>query len=514
MAAMTGIITCALLVTLFPLTLGSRILLHATQQVSHVQELCQAGGALVGRGHQVYVLVDSAYPKVDPITQAGIVPIFYEEPAGAETFLTYYSKQGETVVTKSISGEIPVIIDLLGGVCERMLDNKKLMQELIGLKFDLVIVDGFVLQMCNFALPHVLGVPHVYMFSGIVDLAVGIPALPSFAPTTFGILSDRMTFMEKLTNIGHCMIYAKAISQADDKARFGKYTDGLSMLDIMAKSELFIVTRDYILEWPLPTLPNVMRLPGLTIRDAKELPQDVKVIVDQSEVIVVVSFGSSVDTLPDDIMTKFLKAFDAVKDATFMFRVSSKAAEKLKEVPKHVKLLPWLPQQDLIGQSKTKVFITHCGNNGQYEAVYHGVPMIGFPLFAEQPHNCMRMKSKGLGLCMDINSFTSDDLSNNINMIMNDVDYSRKAKRLSAILRAQGDPNEAIADQLEHVMEFGGDHLRSVSAEMPLYEFLMLDILGFVLLILLLSIVVIWVALSWLCQYLGVTKCGSKSKTE
>ena len=509
---MAGVRLCVVLVAVLPLTLGSRILLHATQQVSHVQELCQAGGALVGRGHQVYVLVDSAYPKVDPITQAGIVPIFYEEPAGAETFLTYHAQKDDKFESQNV--DIFRIIEIVNSVCERILDNEKLIAQLEEVNFDLVIVDGFLLQMCNFALPYVLDVPYVYMFAGIADLAVGIPSLPSFAPTTFGLLSDRMTFVEKLSNIGNTFKYGMAMYMADDKARFGKYSDGKSMLQIMSKSELFIVTRDYILEWPLPTLPNVMRVPGLTIRDAKELPQDLKVIVGQSDVIVVVSFGSSVDTLPDDIMMKFLKAFDAVKHVTFMFRVSSEAAAKLKDVPKHVKLLPWLPQQDLIGQSKTKVFITHCGNNGQYEAVYHGVPMIGFPLYAEQHHNCMRMADKAIGTCMDIHSFTAEELSNNINMIMNDVDYRRKAKRLSAILRAQGDPNEAIADQLEHVMEFGGDHLRCSSQDMPLYEFLMLDILGFVLLILSIFIYVIWAVLSRLFRRVFGKSRTPKSKAE
>jgi UDP:flavonoid glycosyltransferase YjiC (YdhE family) len=45
----------------------------------------------------------------------------------------------------------------------------------------------------------------------------------------------------------------------------------------------------------------------------------------------------------------------------------------------NVLFLPWLPQNDLLGHPKTKLFITHCGKNGIFEALYHGIPMIGFP---------------------------------------------------------------------------------------------------------------------------------------
>ena len=32
----------------------------------------------------------------------------------------------------------------------------------------------------------------------------------------------------------------------------------------------------------------------------------------------------------------------------------------------------WVPQNDILGHPKLKLFITHGGNNGQYEALYHG----------------------------------------------------------------------------------------------------------------------------------------------
>ena len=64
---------------------------------------------------------------------------------------------------------------------------------------------------------------------------------------------------------------------------------------------------------------------------------------------------------------------------------------KLEDIPDNVKIVPWLPQNDLLGHPNTRLFITHCGVNGQHEAIYHGVPMIGFPIFSEQMYNCKRL---------------------------------------------------------------------------------------------------------------------------
>jgi len=59
-------------------------------------------------------------------------------------------------------------------------------------------------------------------------------------------------------------------------------------------------------------------------------------------------------------------------------------SEEMNGSPDNVLLKKWLPQQDLIGHSKTKLFITHGGLMSTMEAIYHGKPMIVMPGFADQ----------------------------------------------------------------------------------------------------------------------------------
>ena len=73
----------------------------------------------------------------------------------------------------------------------------------------------------------------------------------------------------------------------------------------------------------------------------------------------------------------------------------------------------------LLGHPKTRAFITHCGTNGIYEAIYHGVPMVGIPMFGDQYDNIARMKAKGAALKVDLHTMTSSDLLNALKAVIN-----------------------------------------------------------------------------------------------
>ncbi len=74
----------------------------------------------------------------------------------------------------------------------------------------------------------------------------------------------------------------------------------------------------------------------------------------------------------------------------------------------------------VLGHPKTRAFITHGGTNGIYEAIYHGVPMVGIPMFGDQPDNMVHMKVKGAALIMDFNTMKTEDLKDAINTVINE----------------------------------------------------------------------------------------------
>ncbi|VCW50833.1 unnamed protein product, partial [Gulo gulo] len=56
----------------------------------------------------------------------------------------------------------------------------------------------------------------------------------------------------------------------------------------------------------------------------------------------------------------------------------------------------------ILGHPKTKAFINHCGTNCIYEANYHGIPMVGIPLFADPPDNIAHIKAKGAAISLNL----------------------------------------------------------------------------------------------------------------
>jgi len=67
-----------------------------------------------------------------------------------------------------------------------------------------------------------------------------------------------------------------------------------------------------------------------------------------------------------------------------------------------------------------KLFISHGGVSGVYETVDAGVPVLGFPIFYDQPRNIDNLVNAGMAISMDLNAVTKDKLLSAISQIVND----------------------------------------------------------------------------------------------
>lgn len=63
---------------------------------------------------------------------------------------------------------------------------------------------------------------------------------------------------------------------------------------------------------------------------------------------------------------------------------------------------------------KMKLFISHGGISGIYEAIDSGVPILGIPLFFDQPHNIANVVHWGADMMLDHKTLTKDVLVNAI----------------------------------------------------------------------------------------------------
>ena len=206
----------------------------------------------------------------------------------------------------------------------------------------------------------------------------------------------------------------------------------LTWTDIQRSAQLFLLNLEPTLAPLQTTMPNVISVGGLTCKPAKPLPQNIKEIVEMAQHgIVLFSFGSFADHLPAELNQKLVSAFGQVKETVILkFRGTVNFP-----VPSNVKLLKWIHQNDILGHPKTKLFITHSGNNGQYEALFHAVPMLAFYMFGDQEHSARRVQQKGFGKLMSIKHFTRDELVENMYAILKNDVFSRTIKAASLIHR-------------------------------------------------------------------------------
>jgi glucuronosyltransferase len=262
-----------------------------------------------------------------------------------------------------------------------LMENEDAIKVLEDKKFDLAVVDGFFMTKHKYLIPHRLNVPFVSLVDVVEPWVARVPWLPSFVPLKLMPFSDRLTFIERVQNlfiyiVAYCLPLAPQVPQ-DIMGHYGVE----SLDELVRESELWISTTDPILDYPRPAMPNMIAAGGISTHPAKPLTEEWRQVVEQAHNgIVLVSFGAIASNFPKETSLRLLEAFGQLKQ-TVIWRFTNNEG---LHIPSNVFISDWIPQNDLLGQPRVKVFITHCGNNGQYEAIYHGVPMVGMPILTNR----------------------------------------------------------------------------------------------------------------------------------
>lgn len=487
-----------------------KVLLLTHLQGSHVQEAKVIGEELVSRGHLVYSIIPSISKHVKALQHVGIRVIAI--PAAPDTLLMDSEKYNEIISKNSLaSGSMSTkleTIKLAGKVttthCNLILENEIVLNELKDIDFDIAVVDGFVINLCLAIIPRLINIPFISSFGSISHWSVGIPALPSFVPNGMKNVNDKMTLSDKVTSLVMHIVQNSAYNPVfmGQELLTKYYPDINNWNELLRMTEFFIVFRDALMERPEPSMPNTLFLPGITYSQPKPLPKNMEDIYAKSETgVIIVSFGSTAGLLTYELLLKFLNAFKQMEKFSFIWKFPTKSSGLNNvDIPDNVYMFDWLPQNDCLGHNKTRLFITHCGNNGQYESLYHGVPMLGIPLFADQHHNAFRITDRGYGLSIDITSFETEDLVLKMNNILNNASYYENVQLSSSIMKDRPHPKEEAVFWIEHVIKFGGSHLRGISMDMPWYKLLMFDIWLFIMIVLLSIVLIVILACKLICR--------------
>ena len=72
------------------------------------------------------------------------------------------------------------------------------------------------------------------------------------------------------------------------------------------------------------------------------------------------------------------------------------------------------------GHPKTKVFVSNCGLNGVFEALYHAVPIVCIPMFGDHYDVATRVRIKEIGIEIPLEELTSQVLVEAVKTVLED----------------------------------------------------------------------------------------------
>uniref|UniRef100_A0A182J0C5 UDP-glucuronosyltransferase n=1 Tax=Anopheles atroparvus TaxID=41427 RepID=A0A182J0C5_ANOAO len=375
---------------------------------------------------------------------------------------------------------------------EMVLEDPQL-QAIKNENFDLVIVGYFVADFVLGLGPH-FNAPTVVLFSaGLSKLTadfVGNPRAISTVPHLMIGGRGMKGFGDRLKNflfsgvenvISAVASYAQAsyYERFFPSDRYPKYTD------VRRNVSLVLLNTHFSQSMPRPYLPNVVEVGGLQIKAKPDpLPKDIREWLDGAEHgVVYFCLGSNLKSadLPQKKLDAILNTFAQLKQ-----RVLWKwESESIPNAPPNVLSKSWLPQDDVLAHKNVILFISHGGLGGVAEAKYHGVPVLGIPIFAEQFQNIQAMVEEGIAMQLNYQELDETSFSRAVNIMVREHRYREKIKEISNVYRDR--PLSALDTAcywVEYVARYSGaPQLHYPGSEMSFFQLESLDVIGFLLVV-------------------------------
>ncbi|XP_041659600.1 UDP-glucuronosyltransferase 1A5-like [Cheilinus undulatus] len=401
-------------------------------------------------------------------------------------------------------------VDMIGNI----LDDKNVVQSLLDAKYDLVLTDpatvaGLVLAK-HLKLPSVLNVRWIPAGDGHYVIA---PSPLSYVPSLGSGLTDKMTFIQRVKNFfyhGVIEYQQRFLLGPRYESLCDKYIEGgCSVTSLLQDADIWLFRSDFVFDFPRPTMPNVVYMGGFQCKKAQPLPADLEDFVQSAgeHRVIIMSLGSMVDALPEDLADAFARVF-AKMPQKVIWKHKGKTPSTLGN---NTLMVDWMPQKDLLGHPQTKAFVAHGGTNGVQEAIYHGVPVLGIPLFFDQYDNLLRLQERGAGKILELAYANEQSFEQMLKEVLYQDSYRQNIQRLSRLHR---DLPLAPMDQAVFWVEYvirhkGAPHLRTEAYKMPWYSYHSLD----VLLVLMTAVTVLLLSALAVLRFL-CCRCRRKSKTK
>uniref|UniRef100_A0A8C9XKG8 glucuronosyltransferase n=1 Tax=Sander lucioperca TaxID=283035 RepID=A0A8C9XKG8_SANLU len=471
------------------------------------------------RGHRVTVLIPEISIRMGPGKHYDTVtyPVPYDK-AHIDSIMSSNKDMMQTSahsftekIWKGFS-KIQKITGFIHTTAESLLFNVSLISHLAQQNFDAVLTDPMVPT--GSLIARKFGIPTINLLRGIpcsLDMkSAGCPSPPSYVPRFLTRYTDKMSFQERAFNTLVALLeplLCRLLYWHFDQIAYQFLGEEVGIAEVLSESAIWLLRMDFTLEFPRPIMPNVVLVGGINCNVRHPLPEvrDLESWVSGEHGFVVFTLGTMLSDLPEETTSVFLEAFRQIPQKV-IWRYTGQVPDSF---PENVKLMKWVPQNDLLAHPGARAFITHAGSHGLFEGLCHAVPMVMMPIAGDQADNAVRFASRGAGVVLDIYSITTESLLQGLNEVINDT--SSLNLGLSALHKDRPvDPLDLSVYWTEFVMRHkGAKHLRPAVLDLNWLQYYCLDVIA-----VLATVVLFFVILIVKCLKLCLWKLSRKRKQD
>ncbi|XP_068102456.1 UDP-glucuronosyltransferase 1A1-like [Hyperolius riggenbachi] len=236
------------------------------------------------KGHQIVVLAPDISLHIQ--VSQGFEVKFYPVSHSREKLKDHSSSFSAEILTKrpilqkiqKTQQKMKEGAALMLDTCVQLLKNRELIESLEETTFDVVFINP--MFPCGPILAEHLSVPSVYILHGlpcnIEAKATQCPTPLSYVPRGLSVLSDHMTFLQRLQNFAaeigagfFCnILYATYQQMASEFLQ-----REVNIQELLSHAAIWLISSDFIHDYPKPVMPNMVFIGGINCVQRKPLNQ-------------------------------------------------------------------------------------------------------------------------------------------------------------------------------------------------------------------------------------------------
>ena len=293
----------------------------------------------------------------------------------------------------------------------------------------------------------------------------------AYTPMIGTIFTDEMSFYERLKN-SFIFTFTKILFKI-----FQMYqTQIINSYGYDLDNNIHIYDSFHILQYPLGLCfpislpPNFALISSVTSHPAENInDKNIEKILNKYKKNIYIGIGTLTSIILEinDVIEIF-KNLEAENIGVILSVKKDKITdEQIKTFPENVYVSRWLEQNNILGDKRIKLFVTHGGFNSVQESIYHGKPMVVFGVNLDHFNVASFIKNKKLGEVFQKKELINkESIISSIKKVLNSDEYENNVKKIGEIMRNNKNPREEFKYWIDYGFKFGYQHL-----EIPSYKY-------------------------------------------